>query len=437
MPDQSHTDEGSSGSWLQVVESKRGPLWLALRINIVGFGLTALWTTLNTLVLPGRVDALVPSALRGSGVGLITFVGVGLAAVVQPIAGWASDHAPFNDRRKPFISWGSAIGVAAVVAFGWSPTFFLLLLTYVLLQLTTNVVQAAFQALIPDLVEGSDRGLASGIKNGLTVLGSAIGLGAARLLFGPDASALPIVVLLGVILGGTALLNHWWTPRVEPMPEEKRIGSLGDLLQLRKLWTAFADVLREHRRFRLAVAAQFLFMLGAYSIQRFGLYFLENRFGSDTTMATASIGLALAIVLAALAALAAGALSDTFGRATILRWSIVLTAVGLIGIGIFPSLVAIGATGAAIAMGVGAFQAVNWALLSDEIPEGQGARFFGIANIATAGAGALAGLFGPLVDVLEAILPAGSYAVTFGVAGLITATSLLPILRLARDSEDD
>ena len=50
---------------------------------------------------------------------------------------------------------------------------------------------------------------------------------------------------------------------------------------------------------------------------------------------------------------------------------------------------------------VGAFQAVNWALLSDDVPRARRATAFGLANVATAGAGALSGVFGILVDVLN------------------------------------
>jgi MFS family permease len=140
----------------------------------------------------------------------------------------------------------------------------------------------------------------------------------------------------------------------------------------------------------------------------------------------ASIGLALAIVLAAVAAAFAGVISDTTGRTPVLVASAIWAAVGLGLLGFAPNLVVVAVAGALIAAGTGAFQAVNWALLSDTVPKAQAASAFGVANIATAGAGAVAGIFGPVVDLMDALMPAGTFQLTFGLAALITLASLSP-----------
>src|SRR5688572_1577992 len=87
--------------------------------------------------------------------------------------------------------------------------------------------------------------------------------------------------------------------------------------------------------------------------------------------------------------------------------------------------------GAAAAIGFGAFQAVHRALLSDTMPEGQGAQLFGLVNIATFGACALAGLFGPLGDLVVADLPASTDRIRFVLAMLIA----LPLRRMVKASE--
>jgi len=120
----------------------------------------------------------------------------------------------------------------------------------------------------------------------------------------------------------------------------------------------------------------------------------------------------------------AGVLSDRIGRVLLLRVSIGITAIGLLGTAFAPSLLILAGTGSLLALGSGAFQAVNWALLSDYIPEGRGAQFYGLANIATAGASALAGLFGPVVDLANLLVPTGAYLIAFGLASLFTLASL-------------
>ena len=92
--------------------------------------------------------------------------------------------------------------------------------------------------------------------------------------------------------------------------------------------------------------------------------------------------------------------------------------------------------GALLAGSVGAFQAVNWALLSDHVPKHQAATAFGLANVATAGAGALSGVFGVLVDALDGFLDAGTWRITFTLAALIAVSAYFPLRRIApKDAE--
>jgi DHA1 family tetracycline resistance protein-like MFS transporter len=165
------------------------------------------------------------------------------------------------------------------------------------------------------------------------------------------------------------------------------------------------------------------------------LFLLKDRFGAEDAVQRASVGLVVAIVCAAIAAGVAGALSDRLGRLPVLFATVALGVVGMVGIGVAPTPLLVGAAGICLAVGVGAFQAVNWALLSDDVPEGEGARAFGLANVATAGAGALAGLFGPLVDLTDAVLPGGTYQLTFGLAALIVVASVLPLRRIDAEGE--
>jgi MFS family permease len=385
----------------------------------------ALWTTVNTLVLPQRVETTVPEHVQGSALGFVGLIGIGIAALVQPIAGRVTDAAPFHDRRGPFITAGTAGAIIGLVLFGWAPGFAFLVLGYVALQLAANVAQAAFQALIPDLISEQQRGAASGVKNALTVAGAALGLLGARLLQSLQAGTGWILAYLAVLLGASAVLTAIWVPAIPPIPPEERSGGVAAAIHPAALWASFWGIWRAQATYRVAVTAQFLFLLGTYPAQRFLWLFLSDRFGRGVAE-RASIGLALAIVLAAVAAAFAGVISDTTGRTPVLVASAIWAAVGLGLLGFAPNLVVVAVAGALIAAGTGAFQAVNWALLSDTVPKAQAASAFGVANIATAGAGAVAGIFGPVVDLMDALMPAGTFQLTFGLAALITLASLSP-----------
>jgi MFS family permease len=136
--------------------------------------------------------------------------------------------------------------------------------------------------------------------------------------------------------------------------------------------------------------------------------------------------LLVATFFGAVAAATAGGLSDLLGRIPVIRLRIVIVAIGLIGIALSPSVNAATFAGGVLGLGVGMFISANWALLSDDIPPGQGARAYGLANIATAGASALAGLFGPVVDIANGHFPDATYPITFGLAAAIALTSLKP-----------
>ena len=410
---------------------QRNPvLWFAARINIYTIALSALWTPLDAVVLQQRVSDTAPYVLRDTALGIVSFVGIGLAAVMQPIAGHISDRAPLPDRRRPFIVGATAFDLPFLLFFWWAPSYAWLFAAYLLLQVSSNFAQASFQALIPDLVRPVHYGLASGIKNGYDLVGSVIGLAGVGLLLGlgvgQDAA---LAFLAGVLVVGAAL-TIVWVPPVRPLPPEQRARSLWDLLDLRSLPEAFKIDLHAHRAFALAVAVRFLFLLGLYPVQRFLLYFVQDRFGLQGAVEATSFYVLGILLMAGLAAAGAGLLSDRFGRLNTLRLGITISVAGVLGLAFSPSIVVLIGTGAVLAIGIGTFQAVNWALLSDHIPGGQGARFFGLANIATAGASALAGLLGPLISLLNSLTPVDSYQIAFGIAAAVALSSLLPLQRI-------
>ena len=55
-------------------------------------GLSVLWGSLTTVVLPRLVEQVVPAAVKTSALALVAGVQAVVAIVVQPAAGAASDH---------------------------------------------------------------------------------------------------------------------------------------------------------------------------------------------------------------------------------------------------------------------------------------------------------------------------------------------------------
>jgi hypothetical protein len=59
-----------------VTADDRKELRFAVKINVLGLGLLALWSGINTILLPLRVEDTAPASLRGSALGLVSLVGV-------------------------------------------------------------------------------------------------------------------------------------------------------------------------------------------------------------------------------------------------------------------------------------------------------------------------------------------------------------------------
>ena len=77
-----------------------------LKITIFGFALTALWSSLGSILLPIRILAYVPEAQKNTYLGLLTFAGLIVAIIVQPVAGTFSDFTRSRwGRADPISYW--------------------------------------------------------------------------------------------------------------------------------------------------------------------------------------------------------------------------------------------------------------------------------------------------------------------------------------------
>jgi MFS family permease len=123
--------------------------------------------------------------------------------------------------------------------------------------------------------------------------------------------------------------------------------------------------------------------------------------------------LAMIIIALMVFALGGGLLGDRIGHKRVLYLASVLGAVG--------SLLLIGAHtpttllvyGSVLGAGLGLFLTSNWAIANILAPSEQAGKYLGISNLATAGAGAVARLNGPLIDVLNNVKAGLYFGYTF------------------------
>ncbi len=95
-----------------------------LKITIFGFAIAALWGSLHTIILPLRLLDFVAESEKNTYLGLLTFTGLILAMIVQPIAGAISDRSGFGwGRRRPYILLGTILAIFFLPGIGLCNTW--------------------------------------------------------------------------------------------------------------------------------------------------------------------------------------------------------------------------------------------------------------------------------------------------------------------------
>jgi Na+/melibiose symporter-like transporter len=394
-------------------------------ISVFWLALSMLFDGVNTLVLPQHLLGFTDSASRATTLGLLSFVGLLLSMLVQPVAGLVSDHLRPRCGRRGTLALGALSILVSLTFFGLARSLVAVFVSYICLQAAASVAQAAQQGFIPDLITPQHRGMAAGWKGFMDLGGAFLGfvlLG--QLLEGgqtpPALLVLAAVVIVTFVL--TVILVR--EPRQAAAPSPRRV----------LLFDAFRLDLRQHRLFVWLVAARFLFLLGTYAVGRFLLYFVADRLHLDAGRAAEQAGTLLAglTLLTLIAAPLAGWAADRLGRMPAMFGGAAASAVGALLLTVAGSALQIFLFGSLMALGSAAFAAANWALTADVVPLDEAARFFGLANVGTAGAAAAAGLFGPLVDWGNGLAPGAGYTALFAAAGLAFIASALATHRVAR-----
>jgi MFS family permease len=134
-----------------------------------------------------------------------------------------------------------------------------------------------------------------------------------------------------------------------------------------------------------------------------------------------------------LLALAAGWLSDKFGRKPVMLIAGLVACAGTLTLLFVRERTLISVAGGIIGMGIGAFISASWALATDIVPRQEAARYLGIANIATCiGSGVARLLGGVLIDPINRAVGSSSsgYILLFALAAGCFLASTLVIIPL-------
>ena len=289
--------------------------------RLIGVG--AVWLASGfTAAIPYALLPAGATLVAGRGadllVGQATAAGNLVVLALPVIAGWLSDRtvSPWG-RRTPWLVALALVCAAGVALLGVATVPVALILAYLVYQSGASGQGGIFNAVLPDLVPLSRRGLASGVIATMAGIGGIAGLSSVSgILYvaGEDRRG----VLAGYLLIGAVVLAmtavtvfalHEQASRRGDRPVLPDGGSGGALGWIRNLLQAFRD-----RDFAWSAANRALFNFGYFSVQPFLAFYFRDVGRSSHPSAASALWGVLVVVAAVGPAIVGGRASDRLGR---------------------------------------------------------------------------------------------------------------------------
>ena len=468
-------------------------------INIFFLGLTALSQTMVPLILPLLVQEFVGELQKGAYLGTLRLWSLMVALLVQALSGMLSDRCTLRwGRRRPFVFVGTISAILLVVAVGFTSEmdgmagYWILFIVTTLLQGAANVAHGGVQGLIPDIVPKEKHGRFSGVKallevpvpvilvsftiapfisrgnmwGGLFVLMGILAITMAITMLTPEQQLpppktplnwMPFLRLLlmtgiftGIILGMGELISL--TARfidaqgIDNLRTQLVVMGGAGLIAMGAavVGGVTAGVRISLNReatarvpsFRWWVINRLAFLVGAFNLAGFAVYFLQARLGytRETAAEPASRMMMFVGVFILISALISGWLTDRFGRKRIAGLSGLLATLGILVMLAAPNLAWIYIGGSIVGMGTGMFYSANWALGTSLVPQEEAGRYLGVSNLAGAGAGAVgAYIGGPIADFFTVNAPQWpglGYLLIFALYAILFMLSVAVLLKV-------
>jgi MFS family permease len=370
-----------------------------LVLNAYWVGLSFMWNTIHPILLPAVLLNYVPDAKKNTYLGLLTFVGLIIAMIVQPMTGALSDgwKSRFG-RRRPLAVFGTLFDFLFLSILAWAGGLVWLVIGYAGLQFSSNIAHGPMQGLLPDRVPKSQLGIASSLKTFMDMLSLILAsLIAGRMLDSatrnPTNLMLVVMGLLAISAGVTL-----FGVKEEPAQDHERTD-------WKSLLGQFRINFRENASYWWLIAERALFILGVYGVQAFAQYYLQDVLHvPDPPKQTGDLLAVLTISLVVFVLLG-GWLTDKYGAKRILSIGTFIASGGMLLMLFATDMRGLMIFGSILGAGIGLFLTSNWALANSLAPEAEAGKYLGLTNLATAGSGALARLEGPVLDWLNAAQP--------------------------------
>jgi len=363
-----------------------------------------MWNSLHVIILPAVLLHLVPNSQKNTYLGLLTFFGLVIAMIVQPISGAVSDRWQSRwGRRRPLILIGTVFDFVFLAFLGWSGGLLWVAIGYIGLQLSSNTAHGPTQGLLPDRIPANQMGWASGFKNLLDMSGvvaSALLVG--HLLSPETRHPIGVIGLVAILLAAGAAVTLLGVHEESSLIEWKSQDGSG----WRDYWKDLLHVdFRANSSYWWLILSRFFFLTGVYGIQVFAQYYVRDVLAAPNPIELTGNLLAAITLSLIIFAVTGGWLGDRLGHKRILLFASGLGALGCLLLLWARTPATLLVFGTILGIGIGLFLTANWALASQLAPLVEAGKFLGLTNLATAGAGALSRLEGPVIDILNNAQP--------------------------------
>lgn len=337
--------------------------------------------------------------------GAIGIIGLYVAGVISDRTSWKFG------RRRPWILIGAIAGGIALYGAGTAKSFTMLCIFFGVAKFFLSFMNSALYALIPDQVDESKRGTASGIIGLISPLSIMIGI---NLMFMLNSWSIEKkFLLIGLICIVCAFVSCVLV-KESKVEYQKERGATDSLTFSEKMSRIYPSP-RKHSNFTYGVLTRFFMAIGYASATYTSIYYLEHFHVSQQELAgIVSMNTNITIPLLAISSILGGILSDKFGRQKpFIFLAAVVTTIGILGYGFAPNISISYICGAVVSLGFGMFLAVDIALMARVLPNPENAaKDMGIVNIANdLGVPVANAVASPLVSV-------GGYPLFFGVLSI-------------------
>lgn len=397
-------------------------------LSFYWFATEAHWSAILLFLLPAQALLIGGETFKGTTLGQVLLLGAFVSMVVAPLFGAMSDRVRTRfGRRRPWLIAGSVMNVVGLIALAYIPpvpaSLFLFVLAFMWVELWNNLATAPYSALIPDVVAPDQRGSASGWLGLMTLLGNLGGAVVAGLALATLGIAGLYWILAGTILVGM-LGTVLFTQEPAP-PKDTPSFDWGEFFR------GIYGPLVKSPDFRWVFVTRFFVTMGIYTVQEFLLFYFTdvvrvfNLFGLQIGEAALAQTAFFVLVLASasISTLAAGVLSDRYGRKLTVYVSGALQGLVALVFMFISSFDLVVVMGVLFGLGYGAYQSVDWALASDVLPSMDDyAKDMGVWHIALVFPQVIATpVAGVLLDQFQLVgksngMPSLGYTVIFGMA---------------------